>query len=399
MSPPIVSLSLVNVSNAGAPAAGEHRRAHCILAADLRASLNLEVGDQIRVGFPFPFAGCAAGNTAIFTIHHDGAAGSGLQIFANTSADELADDGQDGGVYKLYGLGGQPGLPADLATIWNVAPSETRTDGVVLAGDSHFIEPSADLTSKYFRELVTIGDADHRVILLVPHGGAIDQHTSLQIPPFRGALTTASATVWECQGAWAAGQTAARWHITATDLQERSFPGLWRIVHEGVPYQPGVHFQYAVALHGFRWDTDSKKKGIIIGGRASRADKHAVMNAVRDAILNDAALGQPEVDLVAFYIANTAGIVDDAYPALDQAWESGFDFASIAGLSKDNLVNRLSPNADPILHDHRGGIQIEQSMAVRASATLRAAVARGIGAAVEGLVNNFADAPGPDARS
>lgn len=385
MSPPIVTLPLTNVSvYAGAPPNGADRKEHCILAADLRREIGLTIGDQIRVGFPFRSGGAAAGNTANFTIYADGDAGSGLQLFSNASPDPDVFGGKNGGVYRLYRLGGQRPLPADLATVWSVAPSETRTDGDVLAGDNHFDEPGED-PAQYFRELVHTGDVTHRVILLVPHGGAIDRHTSEQIEPFRSALASTSPSIWGCRAAWR-GQAAARWHIRADYLHERSFPGLWRILHEEAPYRAGVSFQYAVALHGFQWDDASSKKGIILGGMAPRADKHAVMAAIKRAIVSDADLGQDEVDRLAFYVANTDA-PNDACPAPDQGWDAGFVFASKTGLSPNNIVNRLSSPVGATLDGRCGGIQLEQSTAVRLDKKLRAAVARGVAAAIDELLS------------
>jgi phage replication-related protein YjqB (UPF0714/DUF867 family) len=386
MSPPIVTLPLVDVPVcAGEPPNGADRKEHCVLAADLRRELGVAIGSQIRVGFPFQSGGTAAGNTANFTIYADGDADSGLQLFSNTSPDPNVLGGKNGGVYKLYRLGGQQPLPADLATVWSVAPSETRTDGDVLAGDKHFDEPSAD-PANHFRELVHTGGADHRVILLVPHGGAIDRHTSEQIEPFRRALAPTSPTIWGCRGAWR-GQAAARWHIRADYLHERSFPGLWRILHEEAPYRTGVHFRYAVALHGFQWDNANSKRGIILGGMAPHADKHRVMVGIKIAIANDDALGPAEVDRVAFYIASTRGIAGNAYPAPNQGWDTDFHFESKAGMSPKNIVNRLSSSVGAILDGHRGGIQLEQSTAVRLDKKLRAAVARGVAAAINDLLN------------
>lgn len=381
MPPRVIPLPLVDVSvYAGRLPASVNPTEHCILDGDLRRALGLEIGDQIRVGLPFRSGGAAAGNTANFTIHSDGVVGSGLQLFPPNPD---VRGGKNGGVYKLYRLGDQRAP----ATVWNVAPSETRTDGV-LVGDKHFDEPSADPT-KHFRELVHTGDVSHRVILAVPHGGAIDRCTSEQIEPFRLALRSTSPTVWECRGAWP-GQAATRWHIRADYLHERSFPGLWRILHEEAPYRPGVHFQYAVALHGFKWDANNSKKGIILGGMASRADKRTVMDAIKRAIASDADLGQHEVDRLAFYIANADA--DDQYPAPNQAWNGARIraqnfFGSKAGLSRTNIVNRLSAPAGAILGGHRGGIQLEQSTAVRLHKKLREAVAKGVAAAIDDLLS------------
>ncbi len=153
------------------------------------------------------------------------------------------------------------------------------------------------------------------LIVLAPHGGAIEANTDRQAVRVRTKLAQFEPSSWICKGWKAGGGAYERWHVTSTAISPRSFPRLATIANRG--------FAHAVSFHGM------KSGGVLIGGNAPLVLK----KKLRQAII--AAIEDPDVSVA-------------VATAMDQ----------YNGDSPDNIVNWLT-------EDGEGGIQIEQDMYVR----------------------------------
>jgi phage replication-related protein YjqB (UPF0714/DUF867 family) len=153
------------------------------------------------------------------------------------------------------------------------------------------------------------------LVALAPHGGAIERHTDRQAELVASLLGADLASAWRCRGFKADGGAFERWHITATEIHERSFPFLDTIASRG--------FTHAVAFHGFSTD------GVLVGGAAPLALKQDIAAALE------------------CVLAGSTIQVRIARPS------DGND-----GDNPRNLVNRLTA-------DRANGVQIEQSLEAR----------------------------------
>jgi phage replication-related protein YjqB (UPF0714/DUF867 family) len=153
------------------------------------------------------------------------------------------------------------------------------------------------------------------LVALAPHGGSIERHTDQQAERVRSLLGGSCASAWRCKGFKAGGGALERWHITATEIHEASFPLLRTIVTRG--------FVHAVAFHGF------DKSDVLVGGAAPPALKEEIAIELKKALFGSGILAR----------------VADASDNLD-------------GDSPSNIVNRLTAGG-------KNGLQIEQSLAAR----------------------------------
>lgn len=168
-----------------------------------------------------------------------------------------------------------------------------------------------------FVERLDDNGAQAILAVLAPHGGMIENYTDEQAERVMQQLENQlNVTCWRCKGFKPGGGCFARWHITSTEICERSFPGLATIIDR--------HFAFAVAFHGCSED------GITIGGGAPDHLKQEIKAALEQALQG---AGIP------VYIADAS--------------------SPYAGSSPANIVNRITMNGG-------GGIQIEQSMEARA---------------------------------
>jgi phage replication-related protein YjqB (UPF0714/DUF867 family) len=157
------------------------------------------------------------------------------------------------------------------------------------------------------------------LLLIAPHGGAIEEHTDEEAEQVRRELISQGypASTWTCKGYGDELKGASdRWHITSGDLHPACFPQLQRLIMR--------KFCYGVAFHGF-----SKRTGeadVYIGGRASQSLKRAIMHALE-------ALNLP----INVKIATTT------------------DDPKFQGFSPENIINRLAAQ----------GVHIEQSAQAR----------------------------------
>ncbi len=153
------------------------------------------------------------------------------------------------------------------------------------------------------------------LVALAPHGGAIERHTDRQAELVASLLGADRASAWRCRGFEADGGAFERWHITATEIHEGSFPLLNTIASRG--------FTHAVAFHGFSTD------GVLVGGAAPLALKQEIAAALE------------------CVLAGSTIQVRIARPSDDND-----------GDSPRNLVNRLTAGGV-------NGVQIEQSLEAR----------------------------------
>src|SRR4051794_10139796 len=83
-----------------------------------------------------------------------------------------------------------------------------------------------------FVERLDDDDASSRFIVMAPHGGAIEPFTAEQAERVHDQLESRRVSSWRCKGFKGGGGAQGaheRWHITSTDIDERSFPLLRRI--------------------------------------------------------------------------------------------------------------------------------------------------------------------------
>jgi hypothetical protein len=346
------------VTLATAPADLTARREHVAVTEDVATSLGIPVPltdhFQVRVAVTAPAS--ANTNTANFTVAAIIPGANQVALYPSTSATAT-----NGGIYKLFNSNT---LPAGAkATLYDQAPSSTTVDGAAFG--SSFTEPGG--ASKSFKEIVTTGSS--AALIFAPHGGNIEEETSVQLATLKSRLNVLGHTpaVWDAQGLWGSGQTFRRWHVTAPDVNPESFPGLDHLV--------GLHgtFPRAVALHGFTWNDESAtnsstwRYGIVIGGRASVADKQAVMNAI---------VAQVGANQISFAIADPAGDLD--FPnGPNGSVMAASGYSGLRGVATDNVLNVLSPT---------GGIQLEQSRGVRE--TYKSQVATGVANALSDLLSS-----------
>lgn len=277
-----------------------------------------------------------------------------VQTFADADADGALD-----------------GVTAQALRLAASSRKVTAANGVTTT-TNEYCEPDANGSFKEFSRRAT-GLVDNRILVFAPHGGIIEQGTSEQIAPFRQVIEASpysiQASSWDVQGAWSDDQTHRRWHITATNLQETSFPALQAVL-PGTFFAAGHPFRAAVAFHGF----SSSEYEAIIGGQAALNTKCLVVLRTQDAVAA-AGLNREEI---AYVIHDDTGLTD--VPNKDDETVVRRD---LGGLSDDNIVNRMAAD---------GGVQIEQSKALRDNATLRDAMARGAANALGEVLTNTAPA-------
>jgi phage replication-related protein YjqB (UPF0714/DUF867 family) len=128
---------------------------------------------------------------------------------------------------------------------------------------------------RFTEQLIAEADAD--LVVIAPHGDDIEACTHLQPDEVARILRLGgrSVTTWTCLGQGFDNVGARiRWHITSTDISERSFPGLRTIM--------GRRFARALAFHGHdRPDLPD----VAIGGRGSAALRAALEQSIRNRLV------------------------------------------------------------------------------------------------------------------
>jgi len=233
----------------------------------------------------------------------------GQQVRVNRSSTE----------YALYTVSeGRNESPDEIVRMAAVARARLRGedgfDAVVEtpAARSDMSDEQAEQASELIERLDD-DDASSRLIVVAPHGGAIEPHTAEQAERVHRQLESKRVSSWRCKGFKRGGGAHERWHITSIDIDPRSFPLLHRIADR--------LFMHAVAFHGF--DEDE----ILIGGAATMEMKQDLKSEV------DRAIGGSGIPV--------------------RIAQPGDRFN---GDDPRNIVNRLSP---------AHGIQLEQSLRAR----------------------------------
>jgi phage replication-related protein YjqB (UPF0714/DUF867 family) len=185
---------------------------------------------------------------------------------------------------------------------------------------------------------------NRKLVVIAPHGGHIEPGTDDQAEYVWKRLSQLfpdEVTLWMCEGFSNphAKDAHERWHITATEISERSFPKLELIF--------GSKFEYSIAFHG--WLQDS----ICVGGSKESADA-GLIGEIKEAI-SDALIAK-----------GSNIVVEDA----DCPGEFNGD-------DPCNIANRLGVK----------GIQIEQSRNARDDIKLRDAIAQAVVEVIESKIN------------
>jgi phage replication-related protein YjqB (UPF0714/DUF867 family) len=183
-------------------------------------------------------------------------------------------------------------------------------------------DAQAEAYSEFIEKLTDDGQ-NSQLAVIAPHGGFIEEHTDEQAEEVAKQLPSNCVSVWMCKGFKKGGGAFARWHITSTDISEKSFPKLRSIIRR--------QFKYAIAFHGW----DQEKNSICIGGSISYDLKQQIKTAIENAVSGSGI----EVAIGGDYYGD-----NETCPA------------NFNGNDSNNIVNRLSIN---------GGIQIEQSEKAR----------------------------------
>lgn len=196
--------------------------------------------------------------------------------------------------------------------------TEDRFDAVL---DSQVTHPTlSEGDARNANEFIERLDDDGRhggLIVIAPHGGAIEPHTDDQAEHVASRLASKGVSSWRCKG-WGSPRGAfERWHITSTDINPESFPRLNTVIGRG--------FAYAVAFHGF------EESAILVGGCAEETLKCEVAAAI-DGVLTGSGIQ-----------------VRIAQPS-----------DGLGGDDPRNIVNRLTGNG-------RSGLQIEQPFEARSN--------------------------------
>jgi phage replication-related protein YjqB (UPF0714/DUF867 family) len=166
-----------------------------------------------------------------------------------------------------------------------------------------------------FTEWLSDSKSNQGLVAIAPHGGAVETRTDLQAQ--RVGELLAGVSTWSCKGYKPGGGTYDRWHITSTDINPNSFPGLAKIAKRD--------FAYSVSFHGM------SASGILIGGGGPLELKQQLRTAIQ------AAFGSTSVSIS---IASKGD--------------------KLSGMSSRNVTNWLTAGGS-------GGIQLEQSHDVRSN--------------------------------
>jgi phage replication-related protein YjqB (UPF0714/DUF867 family) len=201
-------------------------------------------------------------------------------------------------------------------------------------------ETDAEALGELIEHLSPVGQ-NRKLVVIAPHGGDIEPWTDNQAEYVWSHLPDDRVTLWMCKGFSTKNARDAheRWHITSTEISERSFPKLKTI------FEP--KFEYSIAFHG--WKEDS----ICVGGNAESADA-GLIGEIKKAIKDALVIAGSNIDVE------------------DSNCPGGFN-----GDDPCNIVNRLGTN----------GIQIEQCIKAREDNKIRDAIAQAVVSVMKPLIN------------
>ena len=254
---------------------------HCSLDPEQLLAAGLVIGRQVRVRR-------SPTNVALYTISED-------RQEADNTIVRMAQPARA----RLSATGDETEFAV------SVDPEVTR---------SALTDEQAQAQSEFVERLCDNG-TQKGLLVLAPHGGSIEHDTDRQAERVGEILGADRSSVWLCRGFRQGGGALDAWHITASDINDVSFPLLGSIAHRS--------FEYAVAFHGFR------EEDVLVGGGASRRLKRRIATAIQGA------LAGTEIQV---RIARSSEKFDGNNPR--------------------NIVNRLTEGGI-------GGVQIEQSSEAR----------------------------------
>ena len=239
----------------------------CTIDDELRWRLGLSLGDQFRLTVRN-----VPGRYGLVTIHSD------------------YEDGPDDDDIRMRESGRQRFGEIDpfeaFAEPWT--PYHGKTDSWLR------------LNSELGEFKVETSPAQTSIIIMAPHGGAIETNTDEIAAHFYDQLTAVyskSAGLWYCCGYQDSLGAFDAWHITSSDISESSFPYLGELADRS--------YDFAVSVHGY------SGLDVLVGGGGSTELKEDVRNAL-------------------------AGI--PGFPFIVTVVTSG----GYAGVHPDNIVNRYS---------------------------------------------------------
>ncbi|HET9317911.1 MAG TPA: poly-gamma-glutamate hydrolase family protein [Vicinamibacteria bacterium] len=188
-----------------------------------------------------------------------------------------------------------------------------------------------------------LGKGATGLAVLAPHGGKIESGTDDQATSVFQALAQNGKPVraWIARGFHPRGAHRC-WHITASEISERSFPRLGSLFGPGASRGP---FAHAVAFHG-----QNDSEAIVVGGGLPRDAAHTALKMTLGLRIRDA----------------LRAVMED--PPAVVVKRSG----PLAGIERANIVNRITAAGN--------GIQVEQPAAVRTVNEPRDAIAQAVAA-------------------
>lgn len=211
---------------------------------------------------------------------------------------------------------------------------------ILIDVDSQVVHPTYDETeaeanSEFIEELDEreSSSSDKRLCVAAPHGGNIELKTHLQAERVFELLNDQNKDVdcWRCKGFKSGGGTFARWHITSTEIDRRSFPKLDSIANKG--------YDHCVTFHGMSEDD------IIIGGLAPTALKQEIKDALDAAlqgtdievfVLTSGPYGGQDEDNLVNWLCDGAGVqIEQSYEARVDHWQTIAD--AVAGVFASKL--------------------------------------------------------------
>ena len=216
---------------------------HCRANRDQMQKICIHRGEQVRIEFP-----TASKNiSAIYTV----------TTFHNEDAD-------------LVFLGGKikDQLQKCQLSNPNTCEGEVKSQVTITGIDDNEAEKRGE-----FIEYLSHDDRNHKLVVIAPHGGEIEQWTDKQAEYIRNYYFPSDCvSLWICKGFSSKDEEDAfeRWHITSTELSEKSFPKLYAISRQ--------KFEYSIAFHGWKQDF------ICVGGSADTDLKCEIKDAIKKAL-------------------------------------------------------------------------------------------------------------------
>lgn len=209
---------------------------YCTVPQDL----NLQVGDQVRIGFNE--------HLAIYTVKW-------------VTAER-----------NVIRLNGKKRLSLQNEQNRSEQGSVGYVQGPSVVSPKPLLDTEAKLQSELVERVFDDGVHDG-FICIAPHGGHIDLKTDYQAERVRRAMTGTS--MWMCKGYKQGGGAFQQWHTTSNDISANSFPELKKIVNSK------RRFTHCVAFHGMA------EGGVLIGGLGNDELKRQLQRVIREKIGNE----------------------------------------------------------------------------------------------------------------